>query len=258
MRSMKLFLTLAVFILLFAASLVAYRGAALYLFHQINPNAKPFLAYRWQGINVSDRAGDTSVTLSYFPNQVSITAHYVPIQHLQFSKATFLLHGSAFWPMKAAWKQINDPWYRLLSGVNKVDFKLENAVASQSSLPILHGVIRLGEQWIHRDHNGLLPMTNAYVYIKGEGSGYSGKLAGVVQLDVLNNPFPLDALDRLLLTNPPMWAHLVKEAFNQDADELSINHWLSDFSVADEDFDHHVMPLIGDQHSLLKSMLMPH
>jgi hypothetical protein len=253
---MKLFLTLAVFIVLFAASLVAYRGTALYLFHQIQPNAKPFIAYRWQGIEVSDQAGDASMTLSYFANQVSVTAYYLPIQHLQFSKATFQLHGSVFWPMKAAWKQVDDPWYRRLSGVKQVDFKLDNA-ASQSSLSTLYGVIKLGEQWTHRDHNGLLPMTNAYVYIKGEGSGYSGKLAGVVQLDVLNNPFPLDALNRLLLTNPAMWGHIVKEAFNQDADELSLNQWLADFSVADEDFDHHVMPLIGDQHSMLKLMLMP-
>ena len=52
MRSMKLFVTLAVCIVLFTATLVAYRGAALYFFHQIKPNAKPFIAYRWQGVGV--------------------------------------------------------------------------------------------------------------------------------------------------------------------------------------------------------------
>ena len=116
-----------------------------------------------------------------------MTAHYVPVQHLQFSKASFQLHGSAFWPLKAAWKKIDDPWYRCLNGVHEVRFTLDH-IASQSSLPALHGVIRLGEQWTHRDHNGLLPMTNAYVFINGKGNGYSGKLAGVVQLDVLSNP----------------------------------------------------------------------
>ena len=256
MRSMKLFVTLAVCIVLFTATLVAYRGAALYFFHQIKPNAKPFIAYRWQGVEVSDQAGDASVTLSYWGNHIAVTAHYVPVQHLQFSKASFQLHGSAFWPLKAAWKKIDDPWYRCLNGVHEVRFTLDH-IASQSSLPALHGVIRLGEQWTHRDHNGLLPMTNAYVFINGKGNGYSGKLAGVVQLDVLSNPFPLDALDRLLLTNPTMWTRIVKQAFNHDADERSLNQWLTDFSVTDEDFNHHVMPSIGRQHALLKSMLAP-
>ena len=153
-------------------------------------------------------------------------------------------------------EKIDDPWYRCLNGVHEVRFTLDH-IASQSSLPALHGVIRLGEQWTHRDHNGLLPMTNAYVFINGKGNGYSGKLAGVVQLDVLSNPFPLDALDRLLLTNPTMWTRIVKQAFNHDADERSLNQWLTDFSVTDEDFNHHVMPSIGRQHALLKSMLAP-
>ena len=49
-----------------------------------------------------------------------------------------------------------------------------------------------------------------------------------------------------------MWTRIVKQAFNHDADERSLNQWLTDFSVTDEDFNHHVMPSIGRQHALLE------
>ena len=75
---------------------------------------------------VSDQAGDAIVTLSYWGNHMAVTAHYVPVQHLQFSKASFQLHGSAFWPLKAAWKKIDDPWYRCLNGVHEVRFTLDH------------------------------------------------------------------------------------------------------------------------------------
>ncbi|MGC6404601.1 MAG: hypothetical protein ACON5A_05155 [Candidatus Comchoanobacterales bacterium] len=251
MRSSLLFRSLIIVFVISFVLIMLYRAVAMYYFQQLQPNEQPYLHYEWQGIRASNQSGSAQVLLSYNFSEMDVMFRGLKLGQKNLQQTHFHLNGQLFWPVLGYWRQSEHPWFRNLKGVNNIDFDLEGIRVGHENIQF-KGNIQLDKQYDAADANGMQPMVNAYLYMQGNTEYDRAKMSGMLRLNILDNPFPLDAFDHILVTNPKLWSKVWQVVVNEDVDRSAFISWLSQYSVDETDFQYQSLPSISDQQNIIK------